>query len=555
MFADMRRHIFLLVGGLLLYTSAMAQSNATTGLVFDRDILSAPSINSFAQRDYMGTARSMAMGGAFTSLGADMASLGVNPAGFGMYQHNDISVTFGLGVHRAKNSGVLGADNNLNSQTRFSVNNIGASFKVYEGTGDLLAINFAFGYNKVADYNYNLNYHGASGNASIADAFADIANRNGLGINSDNHICDQAGYADYDMNPYYWSTALAYKGRLINRVGNSWYPDEIGANASIDQFSRVKSRGSAGEFSLAVGFNVKNILYIGASLDIQSISRIQTIYYGENISYAEGAAPDPTAMPYQLREFTLAQQMRVSGTGVGAKFGVVVRPVKSLRIGFAVHTPTYYSVSYSYKGAIDSVCNSAGTNPENYNLVGGKLYASADTPELTDSGSYGWEFTTPTRLLAGISYTISKYAIISADYEYNAFRATRITAAPLNYDFINSDLKYGFRNQHIVRAGIEAKPLPIMALRVGGGYLWRVTNDKDPIFTEPVRNGGWYCSAGLGFRVSRVVSIDVAYQFRHNDYTKYDTYYSENDLGVNSSPIYGLDMDNHNVALTFGFRF
>ena len=555
MFADMRRHIFLLVGGLLLCTSAMAQSNATTGLVFDRDILSAPSINSFAQRDYMGTARSMAMGGAFTSLGADMASLGVNPAGFGMYQHNDISVTFGLGVHRAENSGVLGADNNLNSQTRFSVNNIGASFKVYEGTGDLLAINFAFGYNKVADYNYNLNYHGASGNASIADAFADIANRNGLGINSDNHICDQAGYADYDMNPYYWSTALAYKGRLINRVGNSWYPDEIGANASIDQFSRVKSRGSAGEFSLAVGFNVKNILYIGASLDIQSISRTQTIYYGENISYAEGAAPDPTAMPYQLREFTLAQQMRVSGTGVGAKFGIVVRPVKSLRIGFAVHTPTYYSVSYSYKGAIDSVCNSTGTNPENYNLVGGKLYASADTPELTDSGSYGWEFTTPTRLLAGISYTISKYAIISADYEYDAFRATRITSAPLNYDFINSDLKYGFRNQHIVRAGIEAKPLPIMALRVGGGYLWRVTNDKDPIFTEPVRNGGWYCSAGLGFRVSRVVSIDVAYQFRHNDYTKYDTYYSENDLGVNSSPIYGLDMDNHNIALTFGFKF
>lgn len=555
MFADMRRHIFLLVGGLLLCTSAMAQSNATTGLVFDRDILSAPSINSFAQRDYMGTARSMAMGGAFTSLGADMASFGVNPAGFGMYQHNDISLTFGLGVHRAENSGVLGADNNLNSQTRFSVNNIGASFKVYEGTGDLLAINFAFGYNKIADYNYNLNYHGASSNASIADAFADIANRNGLGINSDNHICDQAGYADYNMNPYYWSTALAYKGRLINRVGNSWYPDEIGANASIDQFSRVKSRGSAGEFSLAVGFNVKNILYIGASLDIQSISRIQTIYYGENISYAEGTAPDPTAMPYQLREFTLAQQMRVSGTGVGAKFGVVVRPVKSLRIGFAVHTPTYYSVSYSYKGAIDSVCNSAGTNPENYNLVGGKLYASADTPELTDSGSYGWEFTTPTRLLAGISYTISKYAIISADYEYNAFRATRITSAPLNYDFINSDLKYGFRNQHIVRAGIEAKPLPIMALRVGGGYLWRVTNDKDPIFTEPVRNGGWYCSAGLGFRVSRVVSIDVAYQFRHNDYTKYDTYYSENDLGVNSSSIYGLDMDNHNVALTFGFRF
>ncbi len=551
----MRRHIFLFVGGLLLCTSAMAQSNATTGLVFDRDIISAPSLHSLAQRDYAGTARSMAMGGAFTSLGADMASLGVNPAGFGMYQHNDISVTFGLGVHRAENSGVLGADQKLNTQTRFSINNIGASFKVYEGTGDLLAINFAFGYNKVADYNYNLNYHGASGSASIADAFADIANRNGLGINGENHICDQVGYSDFNMNPYYWSTALAYKGRLINRVGNSWYPDEIGANASIDQFSRVKSRGSAGEFSFAVGFNVRNILYLGASLDIQSISRTQTIYYGENISYAAGEAPDPTAMPYQLREFTLAQQMRVNGTGVGAKFGLVVRPVKSLRIGFAIHTPTYYSVSYSYYGIIDSVCDSAGTNPENYNLQDGKLYASARTPELTDSGRYSWEFTTPTRLLAGISYTIGKYAIISADYEYDAFRATRLTDAPLDYGFINSDLKNGFRNQHIVRAGIEAKPLPIMALRVGGGYLWSVTQDKGTIFTEPVRDGGWYCSAGIGFRVSKVVSIDVAYQFRHDNYSLYDTYYSENDLGVNSSPVYGLDIDNHNIALTFGFRF
>ena len=201
----MRRHIFLFVGGLLLCTSTMAQSNATTGLVFDRDIISAPSLHSLAQRDYAGTARSMAMGGAFTSLGADMASLGVNPAGFGMYQHNDISVTFGLGVHRAENSGVLGAEQKLNTQTRFSINNIGASFKVYEGTGDLLAINFAFGYNKVADYNYNLNYHGASGSASIADAFADIANRNGLGINGENHICDQVGYSDFNMNPYYWN--------------------------------------------------------------------------------------------------------------------------------------------------------------------------------------------------------------------------------------------------------------------------------------------------------------------------------------------------------------
>lgn len=550
----MKRFILLLVGGTLLATSAIAQNqDAPTGLIFNRDILSAPSLQSLAQREYMGTARSMAMGGAFTSLGADMASLGINPAGFGMYQTNDISVTFGLGIHKAQNSDVISSGGKHNNATRFSVNNIGASFKVFESTGNLLAINFAFGYNKVADYNFDMNYHGASGSASIADAFADIANSNGLSLNSEGHICDANGYADFDMNPYYWSTALAYKGRLINRVGNGWLQDEIGNDAIIDQFTRMKSRGSAGEFSFAVGFNISNIVYLGASLDIQSISRTQIIYYGEDISYAQ--APDGSIMPYQLSSFTLSQRMRTSGTGVGAKFGLVVRPVKGLRIGFAVHTPTYYSLNYSYIGEIESEAVSAGSNPNNYDLIDGKIYPSARTPELTDSGRNSWELTTPTRLLAGISYTIGRYAIFSVDYEYDAYRATRLVDAPINYNFINSDLKNGFRGQHIVRGGIEAKPTPAIALRVGGGYLSRVTNIPDPIFTEPLMNGAWYCSAGIGFRVSRVVSIDVAYQFRRNKYSDYDSYYSKNSIGVNRSPVYGLDIDNHNIALSFGFKF
>lgn len=549
----MKRFILLFVGSALLGASAMAQG-AATGLVLDRDILSAPSLHSLTQREYMGTARSMAMGGAFTSLGADMASLGVNPAGFGMYQSNDISVTFGLGIHKAQNSNVLGTDRGFNTQTRFSINNIGGSFKVYEGTGPLLAVNLAFGYNKVADYNYNLNYHGASGSASIADAFADIANRNGLAINGENHICDANGFADYDMNPYYWSTALAYKGRLINRVGNTWYPDEIGEFANIDQFTRVNSRGSAGEFSLAVGFNISNIVYLGASLDIQSVSRNQTIYYGENISYAAGYAPDPTTMPYQLREFTLAQRMRTNGTGVGAKFGIVVRPIKALRIGLAVHTPTYYSLSYAYEARIESICDSAGSNPNGYTLIDNKLYSDARSPELVDNGQYRWELSTPTRLLAGISYTIGKYAVISADYEYDLYRTMRLTDAPVDYSFINSDLANGFRNQHILRAGIEAKPAPMVALRVGGGYLWR-TVAEDLIFSEPVMNGGWYCSAGIGFRLSKVVSIDLAYQFRHNQYSNYETYYTSYNGGENYSPVYGLNINNHNVAMSFGFKF
>lgn len=552
----MRRFISILVGSALLCASAMAQNGSTTGLIFDRDILSAPSLYSLSQRDYVGTARSMAMGGAFTSLGADLASFGINPAGFGMYQRSEVSVTLGLGIRNSKNSGVLNADRGNNSTTQFSVNNIGASFRIFESTGNLVAVNLAFGYNKVADYNYDFNYHGTNSGFSAADAFADIANREGLSLNAENHICDAYGNADYDMNAYFWSTALAYKGGLINRGSNGWYPDEIGSGASIDQFTRMKSRGSAGEFSIAVGFNINNIVYLGASLDIQSISRRQTIYYGENIGYAEGAVPDGTTLPYRLTEFTLSQQMRTSGSGVGAKFGIVIRPIKQLRIGFALHTPTYYSLNYSYIGELQSEAISAGSNPGNYDLVDGKVYENLITPRLTDSGQYGWGFATPTRLLAGISYTAGKVAIFSIDYQYDAYRSMRVKDAPFDdFSFINSDFRYGFKGQHTIRAGIEAKPTPAVAIRLGGGYLTRVTASADAIFTEPILNGGWYCSAGLGFRVSRVTSIDVAYQFRHNKYSDYDTFYSELDGYINASPTYGLGINNHNIAVTFGFKF
>jgi hypothetical protein len=65
----------------------------------------------------------------------------------------------------------------------------------------------------------------------------------------------------------------------------------------------------------------------------------------------------------------------------------------------------------------------------------------------------------------------------------------------------------------------------------------------------------WYASAGLGFRLSEVTSIDVAYQYRNARYSDYYSFYTTNSEGVNCSPLYGLDILKHNIALTFAFRF
>lgn len=549
---------FLSVVAIILASAVAVQAQNTSGILLNRDILPASTLLSLSQREVAGTARSMGMGGAFTSLGGDMASLGYNPAGLGMYQRNEVSVTLGLGVTQAKNYNAYISDNtSANTSVRTAINNVGASFQVYEGTGKLVAVNFAFGYSKTADYNYDMSYASPVTISSLADAFADMANGNGLIINSENKISDSRGYYDYDMNPYFWGAVMGYKAGLINKGANGWYPDEIAPGAQMSQYTNLQSRGSAGEWSFAFGFNFDNIVYLGASLDIQSISRKQTIYYNEYIAYEEGQRPNGADYPYQLQEFDFSQSMNLNGSGVGAKFGIVVRPVAPLRIGFALHTPTYYSVAYRYSASLSSVALSAGNNPYGWEVVNGRVYADERTPILQDGGDSRWRFTTPTRLLAGVSYAIGKYAIVSADYQYDAYRALKWNYTPADTGYTNDIFRNNLKATHTLRAGVEGKVLPWLALRAGGGFRTNVLiNSFDHVaFSEPVADKMWYASAGVGFRLGDVTSIDLAYQYRNSRYSDYYSFYTKLGDIPNASPKYGLDMVNHNIALTFAFRF
>jgi long-subunit fatty acid transport protein len=249
--------------------------------------------------------------------------------------------------------------------------------------------------------------------------------------------------------------------------------------------------------------------------------------------------------------------MKVDGTGIGAKLGIVIRPIEALRIGLAVHTPTYYSMVYTYSASLSSAALSAGDNPYGWDVINGYVYADEYTPILKDHGEDRWDFTSPTRLLAGISYAIGPYAIISADYEYSAYRALGWDGTPTDTGYSNATIHSSLKGTHSVRGGIEAKPAPWLSLRVGGGFRSSVLNSNYDIvaFSEPVADKLWYASAGLGFRLGQVTSIDVAYQYRNTRYSDYYTFRTQLGNTPNESPLYGLDILNHNVAVTFAFRF
>ena len=101
------KRVILLLAAVAAAAAASAQSSGRGwgGLLMDKDVLMPGDMVELSQTQFnFGTARAMAMAGAFTSLGADLSSMSINPAGLGMYRHSDISITPMLAIEKRSRS-------------------------------------------------------------------------------------------------------------------------------------------------------------------------------------------------------------------------------------------------------------------------------------------------------------------------------------------------------------------------------------------------------------------------------------------------------------------
>ena len=69
----------------------------------------------FSENDYEGSARTVAMGNAFTALGGDLGSISINPAGSAVAKYSQFSLTPALTFTGSTTMGVLppGSNGNL----------------------------------------------------------------------------------------------------------------------------------------------------------------------------------------------------------------------------------------------------------------------------------------------------------------------------------------------------------------------------------------------------------------------------------------------------------
>lgn len=548
----MKKIFLTLCTALMLCSAAKGEAFDSGGLVIDPSTITAFDIfNSSTTQFSLGTARSAAMAGAMTSLGADASSMSINPAGMGMYRSNEIVFTPMMTFSRTKSNAAAFEGN---SKNRFGIGNFSMVAKLRESSTGVTAINMGIAYNRLADFNYKYSFatQGTAGSSSIADIFAGQLAAGQITSTQLKGNYDGAGYFMWDrFDPTYWGAILGYKTGLINDSNGGWGRDMIGSAAGVDGYTTVESKGSAGEWVWSLGMNFGSKFYLGFSLGAATINRERHIYYGEGYSYTA----DP-ALNYQMEHFNYDQVAKMKGTGVNFKIGAIYRPIESLRIGVAFHTPTYYSVTYSYQGGMTSEIK-ANNNVDDYKLDSNGYIRppfSEETVVLVDDGDYSWSYTSPTRLMFGVSYTIAKQLILSVDYERDWYNSMRLKDSPYGALY-KGYIKDTFKGSNTVRAGAEWRFIPQMAVRMGYGLWSGALTDNTAIYSSPVTYRTEYMSAGFGVALSKHFTIDATYQFCKNNMTPYKTFYGYDSSIDIASPTINTTLERHNLLLSLTVHF
>lgn len=474
----------------------------------------------YSQPLFGATARSFSMGGAFGALGADFSSLSSNPAGIGVYRKSEFSFSLGF-ANRQTESDFTG---NMSSENEFSVDvpDIGLALAIPRNKKEgWKQFAFALGYHRTANFNSEFSYRGKNMENSLLDAFVQ-------------DIQQYGGAAPEDLlNGFAFDADLAYQTYLLNADTNNLnqYVSVI-PNGNAYQSEQVTTSGGMGEFSLAFGGNYNEKIYFGVSL------AFPTIHYEEESSYSESDDDNliPTVDSLNFRSFKYDQDLSTTGNGFNAKFGLIVKPAEWIRVGAAIHTPTYYFMHDRYNSSMQS------------SFEGGIAY-SYNSPE----GSYSYNLTTPFKAVGSLAFIFGQIGVLSFDYEITDYTNAKLDANDKDFDnsnpfssenrFINTFYRDFSSN---FRGGLEIKYQKI-AFRAGAAYY--SSPIKSRYTTSETDQHLIGITGGIGYRDKKFF-LDIGYgNFKRSESRSAYTLVTEN------VPSVTLDRTDHRVVTTVGFRF
>lgn len=460
----------------------------------------------FSQNYYQGTARSMAMGGAFGALGADFSSLSLNPAGIGLYRSSELSlspVLYSRNVE-SKYNGMLGDD----SRTNFALSNMGIILvnKVNKGATQVpwKFYQFGFGMNRTNNFSQRSYIVGDNPSNSRIDIFLDKV--------WNEKPSDLEKKFPFDLYPAWYVYLL---DTIRNSNGKLIYTSPV-PQGGIRQFESVNNWGSTNEWLFSGGANLNDVVFIGATLGLPQIR-----YFKESV-YTEKDINNSIA---GFDEWNFRETIETKGLGLNLKLGVIAFPVDWLRLGVSVHTPTYYAeLTDFWHTSIDAQLGS------DYNK------------KASPTGDYIYSLVTPMRTIGSAAIIFGKMGLISVDYEMVDYSRAKLRAPDYNFTNENSKIRANYASTTNLRIGTEWR---VSSFSFRGGYAIYGSP-----YAENINDGlQSNISFGIGYTESNI-GLDLAWV---NGKMNQDYYlYSNENFTTNPT---SQNITSNVFALTARFKF
>ena len=486
-----------------------------------------------------GTARYIGMGGAMEALGADISTISTNPAGIGLFRSSSVNLSFGLSSQQDVTT--YGSDH----KTVPSFDQAGFVYSMRTNSKSFL--NFAFNYSKSRNFNQILNaagkLNGSAQNKLTYNKF--VGNDDFIYIDKDGTLLSD--YIQFSQLDYLYANNINYEE---DEAGNGSF---YGYDGDAYDMYRAQS-GYIGRYDFNISGNVNNRFYWGVTVGVQDV------HYNAYSDYIESLGTSTVEV---------MDTRKITGTGVDVKAGVIFRPVEEspFRIGLSVSTPTWYKLTTS--------------NYTSMSLLNGNVSQQLFAPEIGES--YEFKLYTPWKFGASLGHTVGNNLALGLSYEYADY-STADTRVIDGYDYYGNEESYSeyATNQHTkntlkgvstIKAGLEFKPDPSLAVRLGFNYVAPMydklgvkdgTLDSYGVFYQSQSDftnweDTYRITAGLGYNIDKF-SIDLAYQYSTTNgnfspfYDCADNINSES-LTNNNFDVCKVSNKRHQLMLTLGYRF
>ena len=472
-----------------------------------------------ASKDLNGTARYVGMGGAMEALGADLSTIGTNPAGIGMFRRSMVAGSFGFNSQQDAKS--FGNSN----KTNMSFDQAGFVYSMRSGRHTML--NFGFNYTKSKNFDQILTAAGRLNNAS-QNKLSAMKNANGVYTLQDKNNGLVSNSGAYSQADYLYSNVLFnhYDANNPNDPNNATLTDKgvivnqttglpVYYNATGYDFGR-STTGYIGQYDFNVSGNSNDRFYWGFTVGIYDV------HYNGSSLYSESLVDGNTA----IGDVAMNDERKITGTGFDVKAGLIFRPAEEspFRIGLYVHTPTWYDLTTRNYTVLNNNTNEA--------------YGSTERGKSSES--YDFKFYTPWRFGVSLGHTVGNYLALGATYEYADYTTNDIRVndgGEVDYwgnyyetssrdEAMKQNIKNSLKGVHTVKLGMEFKPEKNFAVRLGYNYQSAMYNKNGFKDGSLESYGTYYASttdytnwkdthrftAGVGYNYGKF-SFDLAYQY------------------------------------------